>query len=294
MWATTLQHRYNTKLPTTRKGRPLEGFCRRIRIRILIITTAALVATAVFFGFTGCGRPAENAGLSRADISVPTNIPRSLATSEPVPANFEQVRDLVRDAKAHGRPTRSVYTNWGTLAAVVGLLEVPPGAVIADIGGGTGVLATTLYDERVDFSRLFVVDVDERALAVAAATLIGAGYGDDRVSYVQSEAGNVRLPADTVDLAVVLSTPFFEADRLDNGGWSVAGPRVDCLLSLSRALKKGGRVDYLYPLAEGDDALRRSTAARVTFEAAGFTLVGDRFVNVGAQKFIHLRATPGK
>lgn len=110
---------------------------------------------------------------------------------------------------------------------LVDSLNLGPGDVVADIGAGTGYF-TFRMAPKVDDGRVFAVDIQPEMLEIMQGRI------DDRsienVTLVQGTERDTRLPADSVDVALMVDA-YHE----------FAYPR-EMMQSIRDALKPGGRV----------------------------------------------------
>jgi len=143
-------------------------------------------------------------------------------------------------------------------------LTLVPGLVVADIGAGTGYLSRRMARAVAPTGKVFAVDVQpqmvrllERVAAEEAGVIPLLGAEDD-----------VRLPADSVDLAIMVDV-YHELAR-----------PFEVLASLVRAVKPGGRVVFVEYRAEDPRVpikrLHRMSEAQIRREAAAVGLEFER------------------
>lgn len=150
--------------------------------------------------------------------------------------------------------SREVYTQRGLLAAVVG---PPPGAVVADVGAGSGFM-THLFSKLVgDAGRVYAVDINPGLLEHVAEG--AAELGLDNVETVLCTDKSVELPPASVDLVFVCDTyHHFEYPR-------------NTLSSIHSALRPGGQlvvVDFeRIPGVSRDFVFGHVRAGREVFQA---------------------------
>jgi hypothetical protein len=216
-------------------------------------------------------------------------LPRSVIGESPGSVDPAQVRRAVNTLKKEGRPILEVFRLHDPLNEIIEMLELPPKAVVADIGGGTGILPVAMVDRGVDFQRLYLVEIDKQALDIAEIVFKAAGITREQVVPVLSQFDDVKLPPGSVDVAVVLSVSAFQAEKDRDGNWKANDVAVACLRTLGTSLKAGGRVDFIYDESLKNDLESRHEAALATFTAAGFTPVRDRYLSLGNRRYMHLR-----
>lgn len=148
---------------------------------------------------------------------------------------------------------------------LVRALALKPGMTVADIGAGTGYLSRRMAPLVAPGGQVLAVDVQPQMVRLLQ-TLIER----ERLPHIKAMLGaddDVRLPAGTVDLAVMvdvyheLALPF------------------EVLASIVRALKPGGRVAFVEYRAEDPavpiKTLHKMSAAQVRREAEVQGLVWD-------------------
>ena len=111
--------------------------------------------------------------------------------------------------------------------AAVDRLDLPPDAVVADIGAGSGYMTVRLA-QAVPAGQVLAVDVQPEMLALLQQNLTEAGLTN--VEPIQGEETDPHLPAATVDLALLVDA-YHE----------FAFPR-EMMTHLVEALKPGGQV----------------------------------------------------
>lgn len=162
--------------------------------------------------------------------------------------------------------SREIYSERGTLAAVVG---PPAGAVVADVGAGSGFM-THLFAKTVgDTGKVYAVDINATMLEHVAQGAAEAGLTN--VETVLCTEKSVELPANSVDFVFLCDTyHHFEYPR-------------NSLASIHRALKPGGQLVLVefhrIPGVSRDWLLDHVRAGREVFqaeiEAAGFELTNE-------------------
>ncbi len=152
-----------------------------------------------------------------------------------VPEDEPNVRPGINDRYRTGSVDRFVARFEGKdreVAArkseILGLLDLEPGMVVADVGAGTGLFTFDLAAAVGSSGRVYAVDVTPSFLDRLRAR--AAEEGADNVTVVEATAKDARLPADTLDLA-------FLCDVYHH----LEYPRT-YLASVYRALRPGGRL----------------------------------------------------
>jgi FkbM family methyltransferase len=110
---------------------------------------------------------------------------------------------------------------------VVDSLTLSPGDVVADIGAGTGYFTFRIAPNVPD-GRVLAVDIQPEMLDIMRSRIEEKGINN--VSLVKGTESDTRLPADSVDVALMVDA-YHE----------FAFPR-EMMLSIRKALRPGGRV----------------------------------------------------
>ena len=141
---------------------------------------------------------------------------------------------------------------------LVAALALAPGMTVADIGAGTGYLSRRMAAAVVPGGKVLAVDVQPEMIALLRK--LAAQTGAATVVPVLGAEDDVRLPAGSVDLAIMVDV-YHE----------LAYPR-EVLASIARALKAGGRVVFVEYRAEDDRVpikpLHKMSEAQVKREVA--------------------------
>jgi SAM-dependent methyltransferase len=144
-------------------------------------------------------------------------------------------------------------------------LHLSPAMTVADIGAGSGYL-TRLLSARVPDGRVYAVDVQPEMVGLLKALAARPGFGN--VIPVQGAADDVRLPMDSVDVAVMVDV-YHELEY-----------PAEVMASLMKAIKPNGRIVFVEYRAEDPAvpilALHKMSEAQVRREMAGFPLVPER------------------
>ncbi len=145
-------------------------------------------------------------------------------------------------------------------------LALKPGMVVADIGAGTGYIARRMAALVGPMGVVYAVDVQPEMIRMLQSLSAKAGLA--QVKPVLGAADDVRLPAASVDLAIMVDV-YHELEF----------PR-EVLASIVRALKPGGRVVFVEYRAEDPRVpikpLHKMSEAQVRREAAVLALNWER------------------
>jgi ubiquinone/menaquinone biosynthesis C-methylase UbiE len=145
-------------------------------------------------------------------------------------------------------------------------LHLSRGLVIADVGAGSGYLSRRMAPLVAPGGRILAVDIQPEMLALLAKTAADPRYAN--IEPVLGTVDNVRLPADSVDLAIMVDV-YHELEYPS-----------EVLASIVRALKPGGRVAFVE--YRGEDAsvpikaLHKMTERQVRLEAGKQALTWER------------------
>jgi predicted methyltransferase len=160
-----------------------------------------------------------------------------------VAGRFRSVAEVERElpevlASSASLP-RSPRDQWQRPNALMDRLGIKGGAVVADVGAGEGYFSRHLAARVGTEGKVYAVDVDEKALASLQASARAQGLS--QVETVRGTADDPRLPASTVDVALIVDA-YHE----------FTAPEA-MLRRLHAALRPGGRLG----LVEASDALGR-------------------------------------
>jgi len=148
-------------------------------------------------------------------------------------------------------------------------LALTPGMVVADIGAGTGYLSRRMAGAVAPGGKVLAVDVQPEMVAMLKD--LARRSGQANIEPLLGSETDVRLPASSVDLAIMVDV-YHELSR-----------PYEVLASVVRALKPGGRVVFVEYRAEDPavpiKALHKMSEAQVKREAAVHPLVWERTVN---------------
>lgn len=143
-------------------------------------------------------------------------------------------------------------------------IELPPTAVIADIGAGTGYYTFKLAP-KVPKGKVYAVEIQDEM--IAALNERKKKLNNTNVEVIKGSTASPNLPANSIDLAIMVDV-YHELEY-----------PVEILQSIKKSLKKDGEV--LLIEYKGEDPavairpLHKTTVARLTKElgANGFKLV---------------------
>lgn len=196
-------------------------------------------------------------------------VPRSLYKLKPL--SDEQLAEYRRNIAAEIAAGRSLSSHAREMLELVPFFHFKPDDVIADIGAGTGYFQLTLLEHHVPFGRIYAVDIDDAALDILWYILEKAEYpGRERVIPHLSAPEDVRLPAASLDVATVISSPFFRAELRPDGRLEPPSASLACLRTLHRAMKDGA---LLHVVEFNMDFCRDERALLLPLEQAGFRLL---------------------
>jgi ubiquinone/menaquinone biosynthesis C-methylase UbiE len=133
---------------------------------------------------------------------------------------FEHAEDWVRLFEG---PERDA---WQRPDAVVALLALEPGLIVADVGIGTGYLVSRLSRAVGPKGRVLAVDVEADMIRYVKERAVRESLPN--VEGIVSAADDPRLPEGAVDRALVVDT------------WHHVADRVGFAKKIARALRPGG------------------------------------------------------
>ncbi len=178
----------------------------------------------------------------------------------------ENIEPLIETLEAE---SRDIYRERELLAAVVG---PPPGAVVADVGAGSGFM-TLLFAQMVGpQGKVFAVDINPRLLEHIASRARTQGLNNVRTIVAVDD--NSNLPPNVVDIVFICDTyHHFEFPR-------------ETMASIHRALKPGGQLVLVeFHREAGNSAdwvMQHVRAGQREFtreiESAGFELINQHNV----------------
>ena len=144
-------------------------------------------------------------------------------------------------------------------------LHLSPTMTVADIGAGSGYL-TRLLSPRVPGGRVYAVDVQPEMVGLLKALAARPGFGN--VVPILGAADDARLPANSVDLAVMVDV-YHELEY-----------PAEVMRSVLKALKPAGRVAFVEYRAEDPSVpikeLHKMSEAQIRKEMSALPLVWER------------------
>ena len=144
-------------------------------------------------------------------------------------------------------------------------LRLKPGMTVADVGAGSGYLSQRMAPLAAP-GKLYAVDVQPEMIGLLRQLAARPGFGN--VTPIQGTADDVKLAADSLDLAVMVDV-YHELEF-----------PYEVVRSIVRALKPGGRVVFVeYRLEDPSvpiKALHRMSEAQVRREMQAQALVWER------------------
>ncbi len=149
---------------------------------------------------------------------------------------------------------------------LVAELPLQPGMTVADIGAGTGHISRRMAARVGATGRVYAVDVQPQMIAMLDALTKQSGL--KQIESVLAATNDVKLPAASVDLAIMIDV-YHELEF----------PR-EVLASIVRALRPGGRVVFVEYRAEDPRVpiklLHKMSEAQVRREAGQLPLTWER------------------
>ena len=158
------------------------------------------------------------------------------------------------------RDTRNLEENTN---AAIAAIDVPPNAVIADIGAGTGYYSFRLA-KKVPKGKVYAVDIQDEMIDMLKQKK--AQIKDSVVEVVKSSVKSLNLPDNSVDLAIMVDV-YHELEY----------PQ-EMLQALKKALKPTGKILLIEYRGEDPTVpikpLHKTTVAQLSkeFNANGFKL----------------------
>ncbi|MEO8385984.1 MAG: methyltransferase domain-containing protein [Betaproteobacteria bacterium] len=145
-------------------------------------------------------------------------------------------------------------------------LQLKPGMVVADIGAGSGYHSRRMADAVGKTGKVYAVDVQPQMVQMLSEIARDERFSN--VKAILSAVDDVRLPADSVDLAIMVDV-YHELEF-----------PLEVLQSIVRSLKPGGRVAFVEYRAEDANVaikpLHKMSEAQVRREAARLPLAWER------------------
>lgn len=203
------------------------------------------------------------------------------ASTGEVPSRYEQIKPS-RDGTGKQYMGREIAQVMGWQAAswleraereqeertsvLLDELRLAPGMVVADVGAGSGYLTRRLAPRIAPGGRVIAQDLQPEMLALLVQLAKDSGHGN--IETVQGTVDDTRLPADSVDLAIMVDV-YHELEY-----------PYEILESIVRALKPGGRIAFVEYRAEAPDVpikpLHRMSERQIRREAGAHALQWER------------------
>ncbi|MDP8223687.1 MAG: methyltransferase domain-containing protein [Candidatus Lernaella stagnicola] len=198
---------------------------------------------------------------------------------------MKSYRRAVKRQAAVGLPLGALLGGTAEFRQILQLLQFEPDDTIADLGCGTGALEVAMLEGEVPFARIYAVDVNQDALDFLqyAMDLYEFPHAN-KIETVLSTMDDVRLPANSIDVAVLLSIRAFDAKRNQNGILEVDGKGQDCLKTLANALRDDGRIVYVSGVVDGEPDEDLFERIAYSFEKAGVKTVEKKVVEIGGPR----------
>src|SRR5918993_814559 len=148
-------------------------------------------------------------------------------------------------ASGHGESTRDT---WQKVDEIFAAMQVKPGAVVADIGAGDGFFTTRLSKAVGAEGRVHAVDVAADALGRLRKRVADDGLAN--VTVVEGAVDDPRLAEGSLD-AILIVNAYHEMNQ-----------HQLMLAKMKAALKPGGRLVIVEPIAQSRRATRREDQTR--------------------------------
>ena len=149
------------------------------------------------------------------------------------------------------------------------ILAPASGSIYADVGAGTGYYARRIADLVGPTGRVYAVDVQPEMFSMLQSVAKQRGYS--HITPVLSDVRDIRLPASSVDVAIMVDV-YHELEF-----------PYEVLASVVRAVKPGGRVVFVEYRAEDSRVpikrLHKMSEAQIRREAELHPLAWERTAN---------------
>ena len=142
-------------------------------------------------------------------------------------------REIAQVMSFHGAPwlERPEREEEERLSALVKLLKIKPGMVVADVGAGSGVISILMAKEVGESGKILAIDIQEEMLEILGDKL--SRLGVKNIELVLGTEKTTKVEAGTVDLALMVDVyhefkyPF------------------EMMEDLAKTLKPGGRIAFV-------------------------------------------------
>lgn len=205
-------------------------------------------------------------------MTLPFGVDASLDTPEKIAAVKARFKKLIQSgARLSDAAPRMID--------VLRKAKLRPGAVVADIGCGTGFLEYAVLEHKIPVAKVYAVDIEPQALDIVRFVLNEAKHPDRaKIELVLSKRDDVALADASVDDALVINTAAYG----DKGDENENALQVAWIKSMRRAMRDDGRLHIF----ENGTIYRESTLEQKTkhLKQLGFrqldaaTQTGDDFL----------------
>jgi hypothetical protein len=205
---------------------------------------------------------------------------------EEIAAKTAETKTAVEKIKAKGEKLSDYFPKMLELAK---LAEFKLTDAVADLGAGTGLFGIALLEHDVPFGKLYEVDIDQPSLKMGEQMREWLELpGREKIVAVTSTEADVKLAANSIDVGVMIHSPFYRG-KDDPSGKLVFDPvSLHCIKTFYDAIKPGGRV-VIIERAGGDDNVDIKPKAYTTpFEKAGFRVESKRHFMFFAMQNYHI------
>jgi SAM-dependent methyltransferase len=210
------------------------------------------------------------------DRPEPAQVPSSFV--EPSERDVARYQAIVRETLSAGKPLHPLFGPRSRSERVVEKLALGPDDVVADVGCGTGALALLMLETGTPFQKLYAVDIDAPVIEFLTFMLDESkAPGRDRVETVVSTEIDVSLPPGSLDVLLMLNTPFYltpEGQRTDDPKDAL------CLQSIRRSLKPDGKL-HVFERALDPTAGDWCAAIQQVIGEQGFRVVETEMLQLG-------------
>ncbi len=196
-------------------------------------------------------------------------MPASLHLSpEEIESKINQIKVAINAMAVKNTRFSSCVRN-SVMTDIIAAVPIKASDTIVDIGAGTGYFEMAFLERRIPFHKLYAVDTDKNALGLLQYALDKLTYPNrEKVIVTHSTRSNILLAPQTIDVALIIRTPFYLE--------LVEGEGFQCLKSLYDAMNTEGRV-HVFDSKKGDHphlkANQKEFETIKLFRKAGFTYV---------------------
>jgi len=280
---------------------------RLILFFLFLGITAAIFVSLEYFGegsdsiqrtfFRLTAAPEKQSASERHSGEKAVRIPRTFYYQTPPP---KELKAMKRAIKKSVRNKEKIHPLFGLLPYPKDYLKfipIKPTDVIADIGSGTGVFEILLLENNIQFKRIYAVDINKPSLDFLRYVLDASDYdGAKKVHLVQSEDDDIRLPAESTDIAIIINTSVFDARVDSEGRLTIDEREQQCLETIKKALKPEGKVYFFHGFARlnqvgKEDRLRKDLGFdqfSYSFGVSGFRVLKKEIIKINGADNYHL------